>query len=149
MQTQPIQSEADLQDAFKRLEAIFQAEEGTPEFAEMQALATRIEVYERTHHPISTASASDAIRFRIEQRTAALDRQAEYLTAALRDADPSVFLAAVRDVARARGMAQVAKDAGLSRYALYRALRETSNPSFATVLKIVTALGIRLHAGTA
>jgi HTH-type transcriptional regulator/antitoxin HigA len=59
MQPQPIQSEADLQDAFKRLEAIFQAEEGTPEFAEMQALVTQIEVYENKHHPISTASPSD------------------------------------------------------------------------------------------
>lgn len=74
---------------------------------------------------------------------------AEYLTAALRDADPSVFLAAVRNVARARGMAQVAKAAGLSRHALYRALREKSNPSFAIVLKIVMALGLRLHASAA
>ena len=70
MQTQPIQSEADLQDAFERLETIFQAEEGTPDFAEMQALATRIEVYESTHHPINTASVSDAVKFRVEQRKA-------------------------------------------------------------------------------
>lgn len=74
---------------------------------------------------------------------------AEYLTAALRDSDPSVFLAAVRDVARARGIARVAKDAGLSRHAVYRALREKSNPSFATVLRIFTALGLRLRAGVA
>lgn len=74
---------------------------------------------------------------------------AEYLTVALRDSNPGVFLAAVRDVARARGMAQVAKDAGLSRHALYRALREKSNPSFATVLRIFTALGLRLHASVA
>lgn len=71
---------------------------------------------------------------------------AEYLTAALRDADPSVFLAAVRNVARARGMAQVAKDAGLSRHSLYRALRANGNPSFATILKVISALGVRLHA---
>lgn len=48
MQPHVIQSEAELQEAFKQLEAIFQAEEGTREFAEMQALVTRIEVYENT-----------------------------------------------------------------------------------------------------
>lgn len=52
MQPHAIQSEAELQEAFKQLEAIFQAEEGTPEFAEMQALVTRIEVYERAHHTV-------------------------------------------------------------------------------------------------
>lgn len=56
MQTQPIQSEADLQDAFKRLEPIFQAGEETPEFAEMQALVTQIEAYENQHHLIGKAS---------------------------------------------------------------------------------------------
>ena len=56
MQTQPIQSEADLQDAFKRLEPIFQAGEETPEFAEMQALVTQIEAYENQHHPIGKTS---------------------------------------------------------------------------------------------
>ena len=71
---------------------------------------------------------------------------AEYLTAALRDSDPSVFLAAVRDVARARGMAQVAKAAGLSRHSLYRALRANGNPSFATILRVLNAQGISLHA---
>ena len=74
---------------------------------------------------------------------------AEYLTAALRDSDPSVFLAAVRDVARARGMAQVAKAAGLSRHSLYRALRANGNPSFATILRVLNALGISLHASAA
>ena len=71
---------------------------------------------------------------------------AEYLTAALRDSDPGVFLAAVRDVARARGMAQVGKAAGLSRHSLYRALRANGNPSFATILRVLNALGISLHA---
>jgi HTH-type transcriptional regulator / antitoxin HigA len=58
MQPQPIQSEADLQDAFKRLKAIFQAEEGTPEFAEMQALVTQIEVYENKHPSADSSTLS-------------------------------------------------------------------------------------------
>ena len=50
------------------------------------------------------------------------------------------------DIARARGMSQVARDAGLSRESLYRALGSQGNPSFATVLKVAKALGVRFHA---
>ncbi|WP_198949771.1 addiction module antidote protein [Synechococcus sp. 1G10] len=53
---------------------------------------------------------------------------------------------ALGDIARAKGMSQVAKDAGLSRESLYRALSSEGNPSFATVLKVAKALGLRLHA---
>ena len=53
---------------------------------------------------------------------------------------------ALGDIARAKGMSQVAKDAGLSRESLYRALSAEGNPSFATVLKVAKALGVRLHA---
>jgi probable addiction module antidote protein len=53
---------------------------------------------------------------------------------------------ALGDIARAKGMSQVARDAGLSRESLYKALSENGNPSFATVLKVAKALGIRLHA---
>ena len=53
---------------------------------------------------------------------------------------------ALGDVARAKGMSQVAKEAGLSRESLYRALSEDGNPSFATVLRVARALGVRLHA---
>ncbi|HSK77178.1 MAG TPA: addiction module antidote protein, partial [Thermoanaerobaculia bacterium] len=53
------------------------------------------------------------------------------------------------DIARARGMTQVARDAGLSRESLYRALSEDGNPSFATILKVARALGVRLHAEVA
>ena len=74
---------------------------------------------------------------------------AEYITAALEDPNPDVFLTAVRDVARARGMAQLAKDAGLGRESLYKALSANGNPSFATVLKVARALGVRLHAEAA
>jgi probable addiction module antidote protein len=71
---------------------------------------------------------------------------AEYLTAALQDSNPDVFLAAVRDVARARGMAQLAKDAGLGRESLYKALAPGAKPRYDTVLKLIHALGIKLSA---
>ena len=56
---------------------------------------------------------------------------------------------ALGDIARTKGMSQVARDAGLSEESLYKALSESGNQSFATVLKIARALGITLHAGTA
>lgn len=71
---------------------------------------------------------------------------AEYLTAALEDTNPDVFLTAVRDVARARGMAQLAKDAGLGRESLYKALTPGAKPRYDTVLKLLNALGVRLSA---
>ena len=69
-----------------------------------------------------------------------------YITAALEDANPDVFLAAVRDVARARGMAQLAKDAGLGRESLYKALTPGAKPRYDTMLKLLHALGVKLSA---
>ena len=69
-----------------------------------------------------------------------------YITAALEDANPDVFLAAVRDVARARGMAQLAKDAGLGRESLYKALTPGGKPRYDTMLKLLHALGVKLSA---
>jgi len=71
---------------------------------------------------------------------------AEYLTAALEDPNPDVFLAAVRDVARARGMTQLAKDAGLGRESLYKALTPGAKPRYDTVFKLLHALGVKLSA---
>lgn len=71
---------------------------------------------------------------------------AAYLEAALQDGDPALVTAALGDIARARGMAQIARDAGLGRESLYKALSGEGNPEFATVLKVVRALGLRLHA---
>ena len=73
---------------------------------------------------------------------------AAYLDAWLEDApdDVSGIARALGDIARAKGMSLVAKEAGLSRESLYRALSEGGNPSFATVLKVARALGVRLHA---
>jgi len=71
---------------------------------------------------------------------------AEYLTAALEDPDPDMFLVAVGTVARARGMTQLAKDAGLGRESLYKALSPGAKPRYDTVLKLVHALGVKLTA---
>ena len=69
---------------------------------------------------------------------------AEYLTAALEDPNPDLFLVAVRDIARARGMTQLAKDTGLGRESLYKALTPGAKPRYDTVLKIMHALGVKL-----
>ena len=76
---------------------------------------------------------------------------AAYLNAWLDNApdDTAGFVRALGDIARAKGMAQLAKDAGIRRESLYRALSAEGNPSFATVLKVAKALGVRLHAGRA
>ena len=71
---------------------------------------------------------------------------AEYMTAVFELEDPDLVLAALGDVARARGMAQVAKDAGLGRESLYKALAPGAKPRFDTVLKVARALGVRLEA---
>jgi probable addiction module antidote protein len=76
---------------------------------------------------------------------------AAYLDAWLEEApdDAAGIARALGNIARARGMTQVAKDAGLSRESLYRALSAEGNPSFATVLKVARALGVKLHATAA
>ena len=71
---------------------------------------------------------------------------AAYLSAALDDDDPDLFLTAVKDVARARGMTQLAKDTGLGRESLYKALAPGARPRYDTILKVVRALGVTLHA---
>ncbi|WP_313950458.1 addiction module antidote protein [Accumulibacter sp.] len=71
---------------------------------------------------------------------------AEYLTTALEDPNPDVFLTAVRDVARAKGMTQLAKDAGLGRESLYKALTPGAKPRYDTMLKLLHALGVKLSA---
>ena len=73
---------------------------------------------------------------------------AEYLTAALQENNPDIFLAAIADVAKARGIAQLAKDSGLARESLYKALRPGSKPRFETVNRILHALNISITATT-
>jgi probable addiction module antidote protein len=69
-----------------------------------------------------------------------------YLEAALEDGDPGVIAAALGDIARAKGMTEVARKAGLGRESLYKALSPQGNPEFATVLRVIEALGMKLHA---
>jgi len=68
---------------------------------------------------------------------------AEYLAAAAEDSNPDVFLAALGDVAKARGMAQIAKEAGLGRESLYKALSPGAHPRFETVNAVLRALGVK------
>jgi len=72
-----------------------------------------------------------------------------YLEAALEEGEPALVAAALGDIARAKGMAKVAREAGLGRESLYKALSPSGNPEFATILKVVAALGLQLHAAPA
>ena len=69
-----------------------------------------------------------------------------YIEAALESDDASLIAAALGDIARAKGMTAVAKEAGLGRESLYKALSPEGNPEFATILKVISALGLQLHA---
>lgn len=71
---------------------------------------------------------------------------AEYMTAVLETNDPDLLLLALSDVARAKGMAQVAKDAGLGRESLYKALAPGAKPRFETVMRVARALGVKFTA---
>ena len=71
---------------------------------------------------------------------------AAYLEAALEENDPTLIAAALGDIARAKGMSQIAKQTGLGRESLYKALSAEGNPEFATILKVIDALGLQLRA---
>ena len=72
-----------------------------------------------------------------------------YLEAVLDDGDPALVSAALGDIARARGMTEIAREAGLGRESLYKALSPEGNPEFATVMKVLRALGLSLHINAA
>jgi probable addiction module antidote protein len=74
------------------------------------------------------------------------DDVAAYLTSVLEENDSALLAAAIGDIARARGMSQVAKDTGITREALYKALRPGSEPRFETISRVCAALGVRLVA---
>ena len=69
---------------------------------------------------------------------------AEYLSAALEDENPDVFLAALADVAKARGIADIAKKAGLGRESLYKALAPGAKPRYETIRRLLDSLGVKL-----
>lgn len=74
------------------------------------------------------------------------ERIAAYLEEVLAENDPAMITHALGVIARARGMSQLARDTGLTREGLYKALSMEGNPEFITVIKVINALGIRLHA---
>jgi probable addiction module antidote protein len=78
-----------------------------------------------------------------------LEDMAAYLEAALEENDPTLIAVAIGDIARAKGMSQVARESGLGRESLYKALSIDGNPELSTVLKVLSALGLRLHASPA
>jgi probable addiction module antidote protein len=88
------------------------------------------------------------VRYDIAEQLRAPEEMAAYLDAWFEEApdDAAGIARALGDVARARGMTQVARNAGLTRESLYKALSARGNPSFATILKVARALGVRLHA---
>lgn len=69
---------------------------------------------------------------------------AEYLTAALEDENPDVFLAALGDVAKARGMSAIAHNSGLGRESLYKALAPGAKPRYDTILRVLHGLGVKV-----
>ena len=71
---------------------------------------------------------------------------AAHLDAALRDGDPQLILAALGDLSRSKGMTQIARETGLGRESLYKALSPEGNAEFATIMKVIAALGLELHA---
>ena len=73
------------------------------------------------------------------------ERIAAYIEAALEENDASLIAAALGDIARAKGMSEIARQTGLGRESLYKALSPEGNPEFSTVLKVFRALGLRLH----
>ena len=73
------------------------------------------------------------------------DDIATYLNAALEDGNPATLQAALGDVAKARGMSAIARQAGLGRESLYKSLSKEGNPSWATVTKVLNALGLQLE----
>ena len=87
-------------------------------------------------------------RYEVAEHLRTPEEMAAYLEACLQEADgDAAFIAkALGDIARARGMTQVARDAGLSRESLYKALSGERSPDFDTILKVVDALGLKLHA---
>lgn len=98
-----------------------------------------------------TAAKTKTVPYDVAEQLRTPEEMAAYLDAWLTEApdDAAGIARALGDLARARGMSQVARDAGLSRESLYKALSENGNPSFATILKVARALGLRLHAEAA
>ena len=99
----------------------------------------------------AAAPRTKTVAYDVAEQLRTPEEMAAYLDAWLEEApeDAAGIARALGDIARAKGMSQVARDAGLSRESLYKALSENGNPSFATVLKVARALGVKFHAEAA
>jgi probable addiction module antidote protein len=91
-------------------------------------------------------NANDLPNFEVSDYLEDADAIAEYLTIVLEDGDPSLLIAALGDIARAKGMSEVSRESGLAREALYKALRAGAQPRFDTVMRVLKTLGVRLVA---
>ena len=97
---------------------------------------------------VATMGKTATTRYDAAEHLRTPDEMAAYLEACLEEArgDAAFIAKALGDIARAKGMAQVARDAGLSRESLYKALSGERSPGFDTILKVIGALGLKLHA---
>jgi len=93
-------------------------------------------------------SKTKTTRYDVSEHLRTPEEMAAYLEACFEEAngDAAFIAKALGDIARAKGMAQVARDSGLSRESLYKALSGESSPDFDTILKVMDALGLKLHA---
>ncbi len=91
------------------------------------------------------------IKYEVSEHLRTPEEMAAYLEMCIEEAngDTSFITKALGDIAKAKGMTQVARDAGLSRESLYKALSGERSPGFDTILKVITALGLKLHAEAA
>jgi probable addiction module antidote protein len=110
-----------------------------------------VKAIEKARAEAKTKVKTKTVAYGVAKQLRTPEEMAAYLDAWFQEApdDAAGIARALGDIARARGMTQVARDTGLSRENLYKALSEDGNPSFATVLKVARALGVRLHAQVA
>ncbi len=99
----------------------------------------------------SATARTKTVPYDVAEQLRTPEEMAAYLDAWLDEAPDDIagIARALGDIARAKGMSQVARDSGLSRESLYKALSETGNPTFATVLKVARAVGVKFHAQAA
>lgn len=111
----------------------------------------RVEIKAASKAKASATSPTKTVSYDVAEQLRTPEEMAAYLDAWLEGAPDDIagITRALGDIARGKGMSQVARDAGLSRESLYKALSENGNPSFATVLKVARALGVRFHAQAA